>query len=120
MGLINDDEIPPRALEVVPVLAVTLQRIDRDDRPIVVAERVVVGRDLSANSLDTCRVQACERDGETCSELLLELPHHALGRHDQYTTGLATPQQLCRQDSRFERLAQAYRVSDQKTWSELL
>lgn len=89
VGLVDDDEIPPGAFQVVAVFAVALERIDRDDGAVVLAERVVVGRYLAADALDASRIQARQGDGEAVPELLLELAHHTFGGDHEDAPGTA-------------------------------
>ena len=52
VGFVDDDDVPPSVFEVGAVFAVLLQGIDRDDRPVVVVEGIVVGRDVAADALE--------------------------------------------------------------------
>ena len=65
-------------VQVVAVTAGVLQRVDRDDRPLEVGERVAAGRDLLLDPLDADRVQPHERDREAGPQLVLELLQHVL------------------------------------------
>ena len=49
VALINDDDVPPGVLEVIPVLKVVLEGIDRDDAAVEVVERVVIAGNVVAN-----------------------------------------------------------------------
>ena len=53
MGFVDDDQIPPGAFQVVAVLAVALQGIDRDDGAVVVVKGIVIGWDIATNALNT-------------------------------------------------------------------
>ena len=87
MRLVYDDDVPVGLLQVGAVLGVLLQGVDRDDRLVVVVERVVAGRDAAAHPLDADRVELGERDREPVPELLLELRQHALdGQHQDPPT----------------------------------
>ena len=119
MGFINDDEIPPGLFQVVPVLAVAFEGIDRDDGAVEIVEWVVVGRDLAPDALDAGGVQPGQCDGETAPKLLLELQHHALGRDHQHPPSPAAAHQFSGQDAGFQRLAEAHRVGDQQARPEL-
>ena len=82
VGLVDDDDVPVRLLQVRAVLGVLLEGVDRDDRLVVVVEGIVAGRDTAAHPLDADRVEPRQRDGEAVPELLLELREHALdGQH---------------------------------------
>ena len=52
MRLVDDDGVPVHVVEVLAVAALVLQRVDGDDDPLVVGERVAAGRDLPLDSLD--------------------------------------------------------------------
>jgi hypothetical protein len=117
--LVDDDQIPPGVFQIVTILAVALEGIDRDDGPVVIVEGVVVGRDLATDALDAGGVQAREVDGEAVPQLLLELAHHALGRHHQDAPGLAATHQLGGQDAGFERLAQTDGIGNEQPRAQL-
>ena len=76
MALVDDDDVPPRAIEVVAVLKVLLERVHRNDGAIEVVERVVVRGDDVADTLQTDGVETYERDGEPGLPFLLELCDH--------------------------------------------
>jgi hypothetical protein len=44
-------DVPPGVLQIVAVLEVVFECVDRDDGPVVVVERIVVGRDVVAHPL---------------------------------------------------------------------
>jgi hypothetical protein len=117
--LVDDDQIPPGVFQIVTVLAVALEGIDRDDGAVVVVEWVVVGRDLATDALDAGRVQSGEGDGEAVPKLLLELTHHALGGDHQDAPGLAATHQLGGQDAGFERLAQTDGIGNEQPRAQL-
>ncbi len=99
---------------------VLLQRVDRDDRLVVVVERVVVRRDLLAHTLEPDRVEADQRNGEARPQLLLELREHALHRRHEDASPAAAADELREQDARLERLAEPDRVGDQDPRARLL
>ena len=51
VALINDDDVPPGVLQVIPVLKVVLEGIDRDDGAVVIVERVVIAGNVVAHPL---------------------------------------------------------------------
>jgi hypothetical protein len=77
VAFVDDDDVPPGVLEVVAVLEVALERVDRDDAAVEVVERVVVGRDAVAHPGQAHRVQPHQRDGKAAPPFLLELGEHA-------------------------------------------
>ena len=83
VALVDDDDVPPGVLQIVAVLEVALERIDRDDAAVEVVERVVVAGMLLRTRCKTHRIQPHQRDGEAAPPLLLELGQHALERDDQ-------------------------------------
>ena len=83
---IDHDDVPVSLLEIGAVLGVLLQRVDGDDRLVVVVERVVVRRDAAAHTLYADRVKPREGDREAVPELLLELGQHALHGQDEDTS----------------------------------
>ena len=111
--LVDDDDVPVGLLQVGAVLGVLLQGVDRDDRLVVVVERVVAGRDAAAHPLDADRVEPGERDREPLPELLLELRQHALDGQHQDPPAPAAGDQLADEDARLQRLPQPHGVGDQ-------
>ena len=111
--LVDDDDVPVGLLQVGAVLGVLLQGVDRDDRLVVVVERVVAGRDAAAHPLDADRVEPGERDREPVPELLLELRQHALDGQHQDPAAPAAGDQLADEDARLQRLSQPHGVGDQ-------
>ena len=114
VALVDDDGIPVDRLEAVAVLAGVLQRIDRDDHPLVIRERIAAGRDLLANALDAHRVQTNQWDGEARPQFVLELLQDVLRRDDQDAVAPAASDQLREDHPDFERLAQADGVGDEQ------
>ena len=57
-------------------VAVALERVDRDDRPLEVGERVAGGRQLLPDPLDADRVEPDERQREPGPQLVLHLLEH--------------------------------------------
>jgi len=80
--LVDDDGVPVHVLQVLPV-RVALERVDRDDDPLVVRERVATRGDLLLNALDAEAVQPDQRNGEPGPQLLLELLQDLLRRDHQ-------------------------------------
>ena len=111
--LVDDDDVPVGLLQVGAVLRVLLQRVDRDDRLVVVVERVVTGRDAAAHPLDADRVEPGEGNGEAVPELLLELREHALDGQNEDAPASAAGDQLADEDARLQGLPQPDRVGDQ-------
>ena len=111
--LVDDDDVPLRLLQVGAVLRVLLERIDGDDRLVVVVEGVVVGRDAAAHPLDADGIQAGQGDGEPVPELLLELRQHALYRQHEDAPAAPPGNEFAHQDAGFQGLAEAHGVGDQ-------
>jgi hypothetical protein len=113
LALVDDDHVPLAVLEISSVLLVLLERVDRDDRPIVEMERVHVGGDPLLHPLDAPGVEADQRDREAGPQLLLELlEHRAQGDHeDPLATSAAD--QLGEENADLDRLAEADAVGDQ-------
>jgi hypothetical protein len=63
VGLVDDHRVPVHVIQVVPV-RIPLERVDRDDDPLVGGERVAARRDLPLDPLDADRVQPDQRDRE--------------------------------------------------------
>ena len=99
-------------VEVVPV-RVALERVDRDDDPLVEGERVPARRDLPLDPLDADRVQPDQRDREPGPQLLLELLEHLLRGHHQDPVAPAAPDQLGEDQPDLQRLAQPHHVREQ-------
>ncbi|MNN99736.1 hypothetical protein D3C81_2194610 [compost metagenome] len=53
MGFVDDDQIPPSTFQIMPILAITLQGINRDDGAVVIVEGVVVSGNVAPNSLNS-------------------------------------------------------------------
>ncbi|MNW69296.1 hypothetical protein D3C74_482720 [compost metagenome] len=70
----------------------------------------MVSRNVPPNSLNASRVQPGQRDGKTVPELLLELPHHALGSDHKNAARLTPPHQLGSKDARLKRFTQTYGI----------
>ena len=111
--LVDDDHVPVRLLQVGAVLRILLQRVDGDDRLVVVVERIVVGRDAAPHPLDADGVEPRERDREPVPELLLELGEHALHREHQDAPGAPAGDQLAHQDAGLQGLAESDRIRNQ-------
>ena len=106
-------------VEVVPV-RVALERVDRDDDPLVEGERVPARRDLPLDPLDADRVQPDQRDREPGPQLLLELLEHLLRGHHQDPVAPAAPDQLGEDQPDLQRLAQPHHVREQDAGPEAL
>ena len=113
VALVDDDDVPPGVLQVVPVLQIGLEGIDRDDGPIVKVKGVVVAGDGVADPLQSNRIQPHERNREPAPEFLLELSQHALLRDHQNALPAPTLNQLGGENAGLQRFAQADRVGDQ-------
>ena len=118
VALVDDHRIPMNAFEVVAVAAGVLQRVDRDDRPAVVAERVAVGGDLAAHLGDAVGVEPHQRDGEAGPQLVLELLEDVAGRDHQDLVAPAPADQLGEDQAHLQRLAQADRIGDQQAGTQ--
>ena len=111
--LVDHDHVPPGLFEVGAVLRSLLQRVDGDDRLVVVVERVVVGRDAPPHPLDSDRVEPGQGNREPVPELFLELGEHALDGQHQDAPAAPPRDQFADQDAGLQRLAEAHRVGDQ-------
>ena len=111
--LVDDDRVPVHVVEVVAGTAVVLERVDRDDDPLVVGERVAAGRDLPLDPLDADRVQPDQRDREPGPQLLLELLEDLLRGDDQDPVAAAAADQLGEDQPDLQRLAQPDHVGEQ-------
>ena len=119
MAFIDDDDIPPRVFEIVAVLQIALEGVDRNDAAIEVVERVVVGRDAVAHPGQANRVQPHQRDRKAAPPLLLELGEHGLLCDDEDALATAPLNQLGGQHAGFQRLAQADGVGDEDARARL-
>ncbi|MBB3096368.1 hypothetical protein FHR83_004038 [Actinoplanes campanulatus] len=63
MGFVDDDRIPA-LLAQAGDMTLGLERVDGDDRPPEVGERIAVGRQFLADALDSGGVQPDERQCE--------------------------------------------------------
>ena len=97
-----------------------LERVDRDDDPLVVGERVAGGRDLLADPLDALGVEPDQGDRETGPQLVLELLEDVPRGDHQDALAAAAPDQLGEDHADLERLAEADRVGDQQPRPERL
>jgi hypothetical protein len=113
VAFVDDDDVPPGVLEVVAVLEVALEGVNRDDASVEVVEWVVVRGDAIAHAGQTYGVQAYQRDGKAAPPLLLELGEHGLLRDDQNAFAAPSLDELGGKDGRLQRLAQADRVGDE-------
>ena len=117
--LVDDDGVPVLLLEVGEV-AVALERVDRDDRPLEVGERVAVGRQLLPDPLDADRVEANERQGEAGPELELHLLQDVPRGDDQDPLAPAAAYELGQDHPDLDGLAEADRVGEQDPRAEVL
>ena len=93
VAFVDDDGIPVLLAQVADVL-IALQGVDRDDRPLVVGERVAVAGQLLADALDADRVESDERQREARPHLELHLLENVTRGHDQDAFPAAAPHQL--------------------------
>ena len=119
LALVHHHHVPAALLEVAAVFFVPLQRVDGDDDPVEVVERVHVGRDPRLHPLDAYRVKPDQRDGEPPPQLLLKLGENGLeGDHENPVT--APPlDKLREEDAHLDRLAEANAVRHEDPWAEL-
>jgi hypothetical protein len=120
VALIDDDDVPPGVFQIIAVLEIVLERIDRDDRAVVVVERVVIAGDAVAHSLQPDRIQPHQRDGKTAPEFLLELGQHALLRNHQDALPAPALDQLGGENAGFERFSQTDGIGNQDPLARLL
>ncbi len=107
VGLVDDDEIPPRRLKSRPVLPVVLEGVDGDDGLVELIEGVVVQRDAGPDLPDPRTVDPDERDREAGPEFLLELGEHRLGGDDENALGPAPEDELGGEQACLKRLPEA-------------
>ena len=105
---------------MVPVAARVLERVDRDDDPLVVGERVAGGGDLLADPLDALGVEPDQGNREARPQLVLELLEDVPGSDHQDAVAAPAPHQLGEHHADLERLAQADRVGDEQPWPQRL
>src|SRR6266542_1607677 len=76
VAFVDHHRVPADPLQVVPVAARVLERVDRDDDPLVVGERVAGGGDLLADPLDALGVEPDQgnREARPQLELVEKLP----------------------------------------------
>ena len=110
--LVDDDGVPP-LLAQARVVAVGLQRVDRDDHALEVGERVAGGRQLLPDPLDAGRVQPHERQREPRPHLVLHLLQHVPRRDDEDALAPAPPDQLGEDHADLEGLAEPDGVGQQ-------
>jgi hypothetical protein len=120
VALIDDDDVPPGVFQIIPVLKIVLERIDRDDGAVVVVERVVIAGDAVAHPLQADRIQPHQRDRKTAPEFLLELGQHALERNHQDALPAPALDQLGGENARLERLSQTDGIGNQDPLARLL
>ena len=115
MRLCDSSMTTASQLHVVEVVAVrvALERVDRDDDPLVEGERVAARRDLPLDPLDADRVQPDQRDREPGPQLLLELLEDLLRGHYQDPVAPAAADQLGEDQPDLQRLAQSHHVREQ-------
>ena len=113
VAFVDDDQVPPGVLKIIPVLQIVLEGVDGNDAAVVVIERVVVGRDAVAHPRQTHRVQTHQGDGEAGPPLLLELGEHGLLGDDQDAFAAPALDQFGGQDAALQGLAQAGAVGDE-------
>ena len=101
------------------VFAVLLQRVDGNDRFVVVVKRIVIGRDVSANALEAGTVEPGQRKGKSRPEFLLKLSQHRLHRDHQNAPALSSLDQFGKQDATFDRFPETYRVGDEDSLPRL-
>ena len=120
MRLVDDDRVPAHGVEVLAVPALVLERVDRDDDPLVVGERVAAGRDLPLDPLDAERVQPDQRDREPGPQLQLELLEDLLRGDDQDAVAAAAADQLGEDEADLQGLAEADHVGEEDARAEVL
>ena len=120
MRLVDDDRVPVHVVEVLAVAALVLERVDGDDDPLVVGERVAAGRDLPLDPLDAERVQPDERDREPGPQLQLELLEDLLRGDDEDAVAAAAADQLGEDEADLQGLAEADDVGEEDARPEVL
>ena len=99
---------------MLAVLDVVLERVDGDDDPIEVVERVHARRDLGLHPLDAHRVQAHERDREAAPKLLLELRQDRLHCDDKDASATPSSDEFGEQHANLDRLPESHAVGHQE------
>ena len=110
---VNDDDVPVGSLQIRPILGALLEGVDRDDRLVVVEERIVVGRNPTPHSADAVRVQPREGNREAVPEFLLELGQHTAHRQHEDPAAPAPGDEFAYQDACLQGLAEADSVGNQ-------
>lgn len=110
---VDDDDIPVGLFEGNAVSPIVFEGIDRDDGFVDGIEGVVVGGDMSADTLKAGRIEPCERDGEAIPHLFLKLGEHTFDGDNHNALGAATSDQFSEQDSCFEGFSEADSVGDE-------
>lgn len=110
---VHDDYVPPDLLEPRSVHPVVLQRIDRNDAAIEVAERVPVRRDLRLHALEPLRIQSNERQREPRPELALKLREHAPDGDHENAPPRAPLDELRQEDPDLDRLSEPGSIRNQ-------
>ena len=119
LRLVDHNDVPIGSVECRTILNVALQRIDGDDYLVVVRERIGVRRNFGTNLLDAGGIQADQRNGESLPHFLLELNHHAFGRHHKNAAAFTTLDELRHQYAGLQGLAEANRVGNENTLTRL-
>jgi hypothetical protein len=104
---------------VVAPPARVLERVDGDDDPVEVGERVPTGGDALLNALDALGVEADKREGAAAPQLVLHLVEDVPGHHRQHTVGPAAALQLHEEHADLDGLAQAHSVGHEQPRLEL-
>ena len=120
MRLVDDDGVPVHVVEVLAEAAHVLQRVDGDDDPLVVRERVAASRDLPLDSLDADRVQADERDREPRPQFQLELLKDLLRGDDEDAVAASPSDELGEDEADLQGLAESHDVREEDARPQVL
>ena len=105
-------------LEPGAVARVVLERVDRDDAPVVVGEGVAVGGDLPLDAAQSLGVEAHEGEGEARPEFALELREHALDGDDENAPRAPALGELGEQDAELDGFTEARSVGEEDARAE--
>ena len=102
-----------------PISYIIFQGINRNNRLIVVKERIVVCWQLRTDLVNFIGIETYQRNGEAIPHFLLELRHHGFPCHDQNTLALAAQNELAHQDACFQCLTKTNGIGNQDTLTRL-
>lgn len=96
VGFVNDDDVPVRVFQIMPVLNILLECIDGNNRTVEMMKRIVIAGNTMTHPLQALRIQARQTNGKAAPEFLLKLTKHGLDRQHQYALSPTSRYQLTR------------------------